>query len=289
MARTYLKNRLRANFLSVIISQTLVLFVLGIFALIVFNARVIAKNLRENLTILVVLKPEVNPADARRLQKVLETDQRIRRTELITREEAAQMLKKDLDEDFVEFLGYNPLSDVIELNVYEQYTDEQEITSLEKLLKSEPIVDEVVIDKDLIYLMNTNLRKLTYIALGMVVILLLVSIALINSSIRLSIYSSRFIIRTMQLVGATHWFIIRPYILSASLQGFLSGLLASGLIIALYKYSLRWTSDMFLQLNESVLYVNIPLLSILGVVVSVVCTFFALNKYLRSDIEQLYA
>lgn len=289
MARTYLKNRIRANFVSVIISQTLVLFVLGFFGLIVFNARIIAKNLKENLTVLVVLKPEVNPADARRLQKVLETDERIRRTELITREEAAEMLKKDLNEDFIEFLGYNPLSDVIELNVYEQFADEQAIASIEKLLKSEPIVDEVVIDKDLIYLMNSNLKKLTYVALGMVVILLLVSIALINSSIRLSIYSSRFIIRTMQLVGATHWFIIRPFMLNAALQGFISGLFASGLLLALYKYSLRWTSEMFIQLDESILYVNIPLLSILGVIVSTVCTLFALNKYLRLDIEQLYA
>ncbi|GCD78020.1 cell division protein FtsX [Thermaurantimonas aggregans] len=289
MARTYLKNRLRANFVSVIISQTLVLFVLGVFGLIVFNARIIAKNLKENLTVLVVLKPEVNPADARRLQKVLETDERIRRTELITREEAAEMLKKDLNEDFIDFLGYNPLSDVIELNVYEQFADEQVIASIEKLLKSEPSVDEVVIDKDLIYLMNSNLKKLTYVALGMVVILLLVSIALINSSIRLSIYSSRFIIRTMQLVGATHWFIIRPFMLNAALQGFVSGLFASGLLLALYKYSLRWTSEMFLQLDETILYINIPLLSTLGVVVSTVCTLFALNKYLRLDIEQLYA
>ncbi|MCX8149504.1 cell division protein FtsX [Thermaurantimonas aggregans] len=289
MARTYLKNRLRVNFVSVIISQTLVLFVLGVFGLIVFNARIIAKNLKENLTVLVVLKPEVNPADARRLQKVLETDERIRRTELITREEAAEMLKKDLNEDFIDFLGYNPLSDVIELNVYEQFADEQVIASIEKLLKSEPSVDEVVIDKDLIYLMNSNLKKLTYVALGMVVILLLVSIALINSSIRLSIYSSRFIIRTMQLVGATHWFIIRPFMLNAALQGFVSGLFASGLLLALYKYSLRWTSEMFLQLDETILYINIPLLSTLGVVVSTVCTLFALNKYLRLDIEQLYA
>ncbi|MFN4298844.1 MAG: cell division protein FtsX [Thermaurantimonas sp.] len=289
MARTYLKNRLRANFVSVIISQTLVLFVLGVFGSIVFNARIIAKNLKENLTLLVVLKPEVNPADARRLQKILETDERIRRTELITREEAAEMLKKDLNEDFIEFLGFNPLSDVIELNVYEQFANEQEIASIEKLLKSEPIVDEVVIDKDLIYLMNSNLKKLTYVALGMVVILLLVSIALINSSIRLSIYSSRFIIRTMQLVGATHWFIIRPFMLNAVLQGFISGLFASGLLLALYKYSLRWTSEMFIQLDESILYANIPMLSILGVVVSSVCTLFALNKYLQLDIEQLYA
>lgn len=108
MAGNYLKKRLRVNFISVVISQTLVLFVLGIFSILLLNARQIAINLKENLTLLVVLKQDVGTADARRLLKVFEADPRIRTAELITREEAAQTLKEELDEDFVEFLGYNP-------------------------------------------------------------------------------------------------------------------------------------------------------------------------------------
>lgn len=288
MAQKFLKQRLRTSFLSVIISQSLVLFVLGIFGIIVYNAREIANNLKENLTILVVLKTDTPTAEARRLQKILETDERIRRTELITKQEAAETLKKELDEDFVEFLGYNPLSDVIEVNLFAKYAEDQYITSIEEYLKSEASVDEVVVDRNLIYLMNANIKKISMIAAGMVVILLIVSVGLINSSIRLAVYSARFTVRTMQLVGATRWFIIQPFLRLGLIQGLLSGLLASLFILALFNYSSRWTSDLFTSLNPYIFYWNIPVLSFLGMVISVVCTFFALNKYLKSDIEQLY-
>lgn len=288
MARTYLRNRLRTNFISVVISQSLVLFVLGIFGVIVFNAREIANNIKENLTILVILKPETQSPEARRILKILETDERIRRTELITKQEAAETLVRELNEDFIEFLGYNPLSDVIEIQLKAQFADDEHIASLEKSLKSDAAVNEIVIDRDLIYLMNSNIKKLSIAAAVMVFILILVSIGLINSSIRLAIYSSRFTVRTMQLVGATHGFITRPFLITGLIQGLLSGLIAASLIIALHVYSSKWTSDLLLSVNPSVFLWNIPLLSILGMVISGVCTFFALNKYLKSDIEQLY-
>lgn len=288
MAHNFFKWRLRNNLLSVIIAQSLVLFVLGVFGIIILNAREIAHNLKENLTLLVVLKPDAKPSEARRIQKILETDQRVRQTEIISKQEAAETLEKELNEDFVEFLGYNPLSDVIEVNLFAQYADDEHITFIESYLKADPSIEEVVIDKDLIFLMNANIRKISMAAGVMVIILLLVSIGLINSSIRLAIYSSRFTIRTMQLVGATRWFIIRPFLIIGILQGIISGLLASSLIIALFTYGSRWTSDLFIALNPSIFFWNIPLLSTLGMVISSVCTFFALNKYLKSDLEQLY-
>ncbi|KFD39340.1 cell division protein FtsX [Schleiferia thermophila] len=288
MAGNYLKKRLRVNFISVVISQTLVLFVLGIFSILLLNARQIAINLKENLTLLVVLKQDVGTADARRLLKVFEADPRIRTAELITREEAAQTLKEELDEDFVEFLGYNPLSDVIEVKLQAQYTEPGEMEIVENYLKSDPIVDEVVIDKDLMYLMNANISKLSYLAVAVAVILLLVSIGLINSSIRLSIFSSRFIIRTMQLVGATYWFIIRPYILTAVVQGAVSGMLASGAIYLLYYYGRGWLTDLMIDISGLENLVIFPVLILLGMLISVLCTFFAMNKYLKLDIERLY-
>ena len=288
MAQNFLRSRLRSNILSVIVAQSLVLFVLGIFGIIVINAREIATNLKENLTLLVVLRPDAAPSEVRRIQKILETDQRVRRTEIIFKQEAAETLKKELNEDFVEFLGYNPLSDVIEVNLYAQYTEDEHITYIESFLKADPFVEEVVVDKDLIFLMNSNIKKISIAATALIFVLLLVSIGLINSSIRLAIYSSRFTIRTMQLVGATRWFIIRPFLLTSILQGFFSGLIASTVILVIFIYGSSWTADLFASLSPFMYFWNIPALSILGVLISSVCTFFALNKYLKSDIEQLY-
>lgn len=282
------KRRLRSSYLSVVVSISLVLFVLGVFGLLLLNANEIARKVKENFAITLLLENETSPANLSQFQKSLALEEHVKSVQFISKEEGAAQLKADLDEDFVNFLGYNPLHDALEVRLKADYVQEATIQALAKQYEGSKIIHKVVYDKPLIQKMNENIERISlFLAVGSL-LLSLVAIALINSSIRLAIYSRRFLIKTMQLVGATKGFIRRPFILRSLRHGIYGALVACGLLGVLVYYLDRNIPG--LQASEN--YVDLSILGgsivLAGVLISMACTFFALRKYLKLKTDQLY-
>ena len=284
----FTRRRLRSSYLSVIVSISLVLFVLGLFGMLLLNARIIANEVKENFAITVLLNNEAAEVEVRQFQKSLELTPYVKSTEFISKEEAASELKAELDEDFMDFLGYNPLLNSIEVRLKADYVNEEQLTFLDKEYSKNEFVKEVVYDKPLIQMMNENIERIGIFLMAGSVLLLIIAVALINSSIRLSIYSRRFLIKTMQLVGATKSFIRRPFIWRSLRHGVMGAFVAL-LFISLLLYYLTSYIPGFAEMQDpiklGVLYASII---IIGILISMSCTFFALRKYLKLTTDQLY-
>jgi len=265
-----------------------VLFVLGVFGILVLNASTIAKQVKENYAVTVLLNNDSPEVEVRQFQKSLELSPYVKTTEYISKEEAAEELKKELEEDFMEFLGYNPLLDAIEIKLNAEYVNPEQLTYLEKEYSKNSFVKEVVYDKPLIQMMNENIEKIGLVLIGGCILLALIAIGLINSSIRLSIYSRRFLIKTMQLVGATKGFIRKPFIWRSFRHGIFGFLIAITLLSGLAYYISQQVPDLASLQNIIHLALLAATILLAGIVISMSCTFFALKKYLKLKTDQLY-
>ncbi len=284
----YTRRRLRSSYLSVIVSISLVLFVLGIFGILLLNAGNIARGVRENFAITLLLDDSAPEMEVRQFQKKLEFAPYVKSTEYVSKEEAAEALKKELDEEFVEFLGYNPLLNSIDIRLKAEFVNEQKLVELEEEFLAESFIQEVVYDKPLIQLMNENIERISLFLLAGSILLALIAIGLINSSIRLSIYSRRFIIKTMQLVGATKTFIRMPFIWRSFRHGLYGAIIASMLLAVLIYYlgqKIPGAGELQSTVDLAILFGGIFLA---GILISLSCTFFALSKYLKLTTDQLY-
>jgi len=284
----YKRRRLRSAYLSVVISIALVLYLLGIFAVLVQKAGTIANEVKENFAFTILLNSEASPVTLKQFQKELELSPFVKSTTFISKEEAAADFQQALDEQFVDFLGYNPLLDAIDLRLKAEYVDAEKIKQLEAQMLAKSFVREIVYDQDLVVQMNQNIKRIGYILIGGSFLLVIVSISLINSSIRLAIYSSRFIIKTMQLVGATRGFVRRPFLAKSMVQGIWGAFIGFGLLSLTLYYAEQ-------QVSELNTLHNYPLMGILlagmlgaGLLITASCTFFALRKYLKMKPDQLY-
>lgn len=284
----YQKRRLRSSYFSVTVSIALVLFLLGILGLLVVNAQSIAREVRENFTITVILHADTPEPEARQFQKTLELRDEIKSTEFIPRDEAARELKEDLGEDFVGFLGVNPLQDAININLTSEFVESGNIAEFSDEILSNAFVNEVQYDPDLLHLINENIQRIGIFLIGGAVLLLLVSITLINSSIRLSIYSRRFLIKTMQLVGATRLFIQKPFMRKGIRLGLMGGIVANLLLAGMFAYLYYYVPQLDFM-TDPIYMASISVgLILLGVLISWLCTIFAVNKYLKLKTDQLY-
>lgn len=284
----YTRRRLRSSYISVVVSIALVLFVLGIFGLLLVNVQTITNQVRENFAINILIKNDAPEAAVRKFQKSLQLSDYVKSLEYITKEDAVTELQKELDEDFMEFLGYNPLLDAIEVKLKAEFVNPEKISMLEQQFQKETFVSEVVYDKPLIQVLNENIERIGIILLAGCILLTLIAIGLINSSIRLSIYSKRFLIKTMQLVGATKNFIRRPFIWRSFRHGIYGSLIALGLLAALLYYTGQHIPDFReLQVRSHLIILSIALF-VVGIFISMICTFFALKKYLKLKTDQLY-
>ena len=282
------KRRLRSSYLTSVISISLVLFLLGMIGLLVLNAKRLSDYVKENIGFSVILKENVKEVDIILLQKSLDASEFVKSTNYITKDEAAEELQKDLGEDFVEFLGFNPLLASIEVNLYADYANTDSIKVIEKNLNQYEQVKEVFYQKSLVSLVNENIRKISIIILVFSGLLFLVAITLINSTIRLSVYSKRFIINTMQLVGATRGFIRRPFLYRSAGNGILAGLIAIGFLSGiLYLVQQEFSEIVSFQDIEIVGILFIGVLFV-GIVINWISTFFAVSKYLRMKVDKLY-
>lgn len=285
--RTY-SRRIRSSYITSIISISLVLLLLGLVGLLVINGRNIRKQVMESIGFNVILKENIKEADIYQLQKILDAREYILSTEYITKEEAALETEQMLGEDFIRFLGYNPLPPSIRVRLNQPWANPDSVMIIEQDLLQYDSIEEVYYKKSLLYAINENIRQITLVILGFSFLLTLISVTLINNTIRLSIYSKRFIINTMQLVGATRSFIRKPFLFRGAASGFTGSLIAL-IILFFVVYLLQEKFEGVISFKD---YDLLAILSLgvigAGIVINWISTYFAVNKYLDIHTDKLY-
>ena len=282
-------GRLRASYITSVISIMLVLFMLGLLGMIILHGKKLSDYVRENISISVMLKDNVTDDLVQNYMRRLQKTSYVKKAEFISREQAAKELSNELGEDFVQFLGYNPLPASIDLQLRAGYANSDSITRIEKQLLTSNLVKEVVYQKSLIDQVNSNISKISLVIMSFSLILLIISVVLINNTIKLSIYAKRFLIRSMQLVGATENFIRLPFIKKSITHGVIAAVIANLLLIGtLYLAQQRIPEIAELQDIEQFALFFAGVL-VLGVVLSVLSTWFSVNKFLRMKVDTLYS
>ena len=261
---------------------------LGSLLFIIMNAKKLSDHVKESFRVQVFIKEDAKEADILKFQKLLEAEDYVVETNYITKEEAVKIMEEEIGENFVEFLGFNPLQASLDLHLQADYAHADSLKWIEKELLASPRVKEVVYQPDLIELVNQNIRKISLVVLGFSVLLLIIAIALINNTIRLAVFSKRFVIRSMQLVGATRGFIMRPFIWQGIANGIWAAIIALVLIAGvLYFVKIELPELMNIQ-DIKTLVELFAMVVALGIFISVISTIFAVNKYIRSDLNKLY-
>jgi cell division transport system permease protein len=282
------RKRLRTSGVTVIISLSLVLFMLGILGLVIINASKLSTHFRENVGFQVFLKDTATSAQTDLLMQEINDARFSKKVTFVSKEEAAVSLKEDLGEDFISLMGSNPLLNSINIKLNAEYAQSDTLAIIEKALMKKPFVKEVVYQKIMIDRLNKNTRAVALFILIFSTALLIVAIALINNTIRLSIYSKRFLIRTMYLVGATKGFISKPFILKGCRQGVIAGVVA-GLLLGLFlTISLKYIPDLLAFQDENLLVMLFGGMIVTGIVISALSALFAVSRYLNLKTSDLY-
>lgn len=288
MSDTLAKRRVKTSSITVVVSLALVLFMLGLLGLVVLNARKLSKHIKENIGFQVILKDTTTAAQIDALQQEITAAPFAKSINHITKEQAAEKLKEDLGEDFISFLGYNPLLSTLDVKLNEEYAHSDSLIGIEKGLLQKPYVKEVVYHKDMIKQVNENAKVVSLYILIFSGLLMIVAIALINNTIRLSIYSQRFLIRTMYLVGATRVFISKPFIFKGIRQGVIAGILAGALLAGFLVVSTNYIPDLLQLQDENMLAILFGGIVLLGIFISGISAMFSVMRYLRLKTSDLY-
>lgn len=282
------KRRLISSYFSVVLSMFLVLFLLGILGFFVINSKKLSDDFKEEIVMTVFFKNEATDSVMNAFGKELKVSKFVKSSQYVTKEEAAKIHTDIIGEDFMTFLGANPLQNSFDIHLKAAYIDTENIRKIESRFLSNEMIADVVYDKQLVSLVNDNIKKVSMWILIVSGILALIAVLLINSSMRLSIYSNRFIIKTMQMVGATKSFIRKPFIWRSIRLGVIGSVLA---IVALLG-TLIYIDKNFPSLNilQDQLMVVLVLLGVLvvGILITWVSTFFATQKYLNLRTDDLY-
>ena len=282
------KTKLRSSYVTLVVSVSLVLFLLGILGLVLINAKELSDYFRESLSFSVILDDDAKEADIRMLQKDLDAKYYVKSTEYISKDVAAAKMQEDLGEDFISFLGDNPLPSSIDVYLVSNYTSPDSVTKIEKYILEYPFVKEVYYQESLLFLINENVRKISFFLLLISAFLFLIALTIINNTIRLAVYSRRFIIRTMQLVGATRSFIQRPFIIQSAFHGFLAALIAMTLLMIMLYFIEREFFVMFTLESTNLMILLGGAIIIIGILINMISTFFSVNRYLDISEDKLY-
>ena len=288
MSDIYSKRKLISASITTVVSLSLVLFMLGLLGMIVLNTQKISDNVKENIGFQIILNDAVKDVDVAKLQKTMDASDFVKSTEFVTKEEAAKRLQDDLGEDFVDFLGFNPLLSSINVHLKANYANTDSIAWIEKELLSTKLVKEVVYQKTSINAVNENAKKISLVILGFSGLLMIIALALINNTIRLSIYSKRFIIKTMLLVGATQGFIRRPFVLTGVKHGVIGAVIAIAMLMGVLYFAQQQLPELVEMQDEKMLATLFGIVLITGIIISGISTFMAVGKYLRLKSDDLY-
>ena len=282
------KKVFKIQTISVYISTTLVLLLLGIMGILFIGAQSISKNVRENILVTVVFNNAIEEGDILKLKKSIDSDKRIQKSVYISKEEALAEETLALKANPAEILGYNPYEASIELTMKPEYSNSEELENLKQMLITKKGIKEIIYQKDLVDTINNNIQRAGFLLLALLVMLTLISWSLIGNLVRLSIYSKRFLLHTMKLVGATWGFISKPFIISNMWIGITSGIIANILLA---------TGLYFLQQNEPAITAMLPTeqlivvaagITLFGMTICMLCAFLSVQRFLRMRKNDLY-
>lgn len=284
----YQKRRLISSYFSVVISISLVLFLLGMLGLLVLNTKKVADHFKEQIALTVYLKDNAKEVEIEQLKKSLAMAEYTKSTTYISKEDAAEAHSEEIGEDFMDFLGYNPLQNSIDVYMNADYVSSEQVDKIAADLTEKNFVDEVVYDKPLIALLNDNVKKISLWVLVASSIFTFIAVLLINSSIRLAVYSKRFIIKTMQMVGATKGFIRRPFIWQSVKLGIIGAVVALIGMAAVLYYLNKSFRELNLLGDVKMLFILFSGIFLMGIVITWISTYFATSRFLNLKTDELY-
>jgi cell division transport system permease protein len=279
--------------IGVVFSITLSLIVMGIFGLLLIYSQELEQQVRQNIRVQVYLKSNVTENQRLQIENKLASQEYVSKENgpgvvFVSKEDAAKKFIEETGEDFVDFIGENPLRDAYLISIAREYHSIAKIEEIKKEIQNMNGVFQVFYVEGLIESVNSNVTKISLILLGLTTVLLVSVVLLINNTLRIALFSQRFLIRSMQLVGAKKWFIIRPFLLRASGYGLLAGVVAAALLWSLSNYAQSKIEDLSILHNQDQFLALVALLLISGIVVAVLSTFFSIRRYLKMSLDQLY-
>ena len=279
------KKRLLSSYLSVIVIISIVLFLFGVLGLSVISVKSVGNSFKEKLSVSIYLKNDIKNVEINQLKNSLIMSSYIKNIEFISKDEAAIFMEEEYGEDFIDDIGYNPLVNSIDINIKANYINNRTLDSISTKILEYKFVDDIIYDRDLISIMNKNLNKIAFWIFPASIIFTLIAFLIINSSIRLSVFSKRHTIKTMQMVGATKHFIRRPFIVQNIKLSLISSIIASIGLAILIAY-INQTVSIMEVLNISLLAILFVFIIILGIVISWSSTYFATQNILNLNTEK---
>ncbi len=282
------KKFFQVHFTSVI-SMSLVLFLVGLLCLILFTARDLSIHVKENISLSVILNDEIDKDYVDRIDKYLEKSPFVKSHRYISKDEALKELISSLGEDPKKFLGYNPLLASIEVKLKADYANPDSVSVIESKISQFENINRIAYQKDLVSLVNDNVKKISIVLLGLVAILTVISLVLINNTVRLTVYSNRFLINTMKLVGATAGFIRKPYIIRGMINGLIAAFIALFFLAGMIYYVLHEFALTGMEFSMlTILYVLLSVI-VLGISLTAVSSYLAVNKFIRMKTDQIHS
>ena len=285
---TSLNRRILSSSASVVISLSLVLFVIGLLGLVLINAQRLSNYVKENIGFTIMLKEGVNEMEIMNFQKILDAADFAKSSTFVSKEQATKDLQNDLGEDFVSFLGYSPLLASVDVKLNASYANTDSLAVIKAELNDYPVVHTIFYQENLIDKLNSNVNRLSFFLLSFCLLLFVIAFALINNTIRLSVYSKRFLIRTMRLVGATNSFIQKPFLVKGIYQGIYSSIFAIFMLIGSIQLIQSETASMLNITDLKIIGFIFILIFIFGIFLSWVSTFFAVRKFIKQNESELY-
>ena len=276
------------QFITSSISTTLVLLLLGLVVFFVLAAHNLSIYVRENINFSVLISDDMKEADILKLQKRLDKEPFVKQTEYISKKQALKEQTEAMGTDPEEFLGYNPFTASIEIKLHSDYANSDSIAKIEKLIKKNTNIQEVLYQRELIDLVNENIRNISLVLLTLAVVLTLISFALINNTIRLAIYSKRFLIHTMKLVGASWGFIRRPFLRRNIRSGVLAGIMADAILMGAAYWLVSYEPELIRVITPEVMLLVSGSVLVFGIIITFLCAYLSINKYLRMKASTLY-
>ena len=270
------------------VSTTLVLILLGIVSFFILFAQRLSDSVKENLTVTVLLDGEASRSDIHEFRTALKGERYVYALDYVSKEQALKEQVKAMGSDPSEFLGANPFTASFELRMNALYANSDSLAWITAKLKKNPLVEDVMYQKELVDTVNDNLRRISYVLLGLAVLLALVSFALINNTVRLSIYSGRFVIRTMKLVGASWGFIRGPFLRKNVWSGILAAIVADSILMGTAYWAVTYEQELLQVITPEVMLIVCASVLAFGIVITWLCAYFSMNKYLRMKANSLY-
>lgn len=283
-----LGRRLKTSYISTVVSIALVLYVLGLLGLIIMHTRKLSEHVKENIGFSIIITDNARTAEISQLQKSIDLLPAVKSTEFISSDKAAEDLSKELGEDFVGFLGYNPLFPSIEVRLQAAWANPDSLALFESQMLENNIVKEVDYQKKLVHIVNENIRKIGLFLLIFGILLLVIAFSLINNTIRLSVFSKRFLIKSMQLVGATQAFIRKPFVIKGIVQGIIGAAISIALLLLSLYAAQKSVPELVNFQDIEMLFTMFVLVIFMGIIVSWISTYFAVRKYLHIKTDYLY-